>query len=127
MARDPAGPGVPCLNLVSGVFGKVGVGPDAWVKLVRDYRELFHRAAGTVESLVSRSAYLRTRGGRTYKPSRVEVSIQPTTLKILVHFPNEEPLRVSDEEVEFFADIQLLKCKERFKLSSMTYMGRLEL
>jgi len=36
---------------LAGVFGKVGVGPDAWVKLVRDYRELFHRAAGTVESL----------------------------------------------------------------------------
>lgn len=89
--------------------------------------EVAHQGAGSVEFLVSRSAYLRTRGGRTYKPSRVEVSIQPTTLKILVHFPSEEPLRVSDEEVEFFADIQLLKCKERFKLSSMTYLGRLEL
>ena len=89
--------------------------------------EVAHQGAGTVESLVSRSAYLRTRYGRKYEPAKVEVTIQPTTLKILVYFANEEPIKLADEEVEFFADIQLLKCRQRFKLSSMTYMGRLEL
>ena len=89
--------------------------------------EVAHQGAGTVESLVSRSAYLRTRSGRKYVASRAAVTIQATTLKILVYFPNEEPLKVADEEIEFFADIQLLRCKERFKLSGMTYMGRLEL
>ena len=89
--------------------------------------EVAHQGAGSIESLVSRSAYLRTRHGRKYQAARAEVTIQATTLKILVYFPNEEPLKVADEEIEFFADIQLLRCKERFKLSSMTYMGRLEL
>ncbi len=89
--------------------------------------EVAHQGAGSIESLVSRSAYLRTRFGRKYQPSRVEVTIQATTLKILVYFPNEEPLRVSDDEVEFFADIQLLRCKQSFKLKPMTYLGRLEL
>jgi hypothetical protein len=89
--------------------------------------EVAHQGAGSIESLVHRSAYLRTRFGRKYEPFKVEVTIQATMLKILVYFPNEEPLKVADEEIEFFADIQLLKCKERFKLSAMTYMGRLEL
>lgn len=101
--------------------------PDYVVEIFGVPSEIAHQGTGSVESLISRSAYLRTRGGRTYRPSRVDVSIQPTTLKILIHFPNEEPLRVSDEEIEFFADIQLLRCKERFKLSAMTYLGRLEL
>ena len=89
--------------------------------------EVAHQGAGTIESLVSRSAYLRTKYGRKYQAARAEVTIQAATLKILVYFPNEEPLKVADEEIEFFADIQLLRCKERFKLSAMTYMGRLEL
>lgn len=89
--------------------------------------EVAHQGAGTVESLVSRSAYLRTRYGRKYVPAKVEVTIQPTTLKILVYFSNEEPVKVNDDELEFFADMQLLKCRQRFKLSAMTYMGRLEL
>lgn len=89
--------------------------------------EVAHQGAGSVESLVARSAYLRTRHGRKYHAARAEVTIQATTLKILVYFPNEEPLKLADDEIEFFADIQLLRCKERFKLSSMTYMGRLEL
>ena len=89
--------------------------------------EVAHQGAGTIESLVSRSAYLRTKYGRKYQSARVDVTIQAATLKILVYFPNEEPLKVADEEIEFFADIQLLRCKERFKLSAMTYMGRLEL
>lgn len=101
--------------------------PDYVVEIFGVPSEVAHQGAGSVESLVSRSAYLRTTAGRTYRPSKVEVSIQPTTLKILVHFPNEEPLRVSDEAVEFFADIQLLKCKEQFRLKPMQYLGRLEL
>ena len=101
--------------------------PDYVVEIFGVPSEVAHQGAGSIESLVSRSAYLRTRAGRTYHPSRVEVSIQPTTLKILVHFPSEEPLRVSDDEVEFFADIQLLKCKEQFRLKPMMYLGRLEL
>ncbi len=89
--------------------------------------EVAHQGAGTVESLVRQSAVLRTKFGRKYQPARVEVTIQPETLKILVYFPNEEPLKVKDEEIEFSADLQLFKCRERFKLSSMTYLGRLEL
>ncbi|MFN0104195.1 MAG: hypothetical protein ACKV2U_19185 [Bryobacteraceae bacterium] len=89
--------------------------------------EVAHQGAGSIESLIQRSAYLRTKFGRKYQPSRVEVTIQSTTLKILVYFPSEEPLKVADEEIEFFADVQLFRCKERFKLSAMTYLGRLEL
>jgi hypothetical protein len=101
--------------------------PDYVVEIFGVPSEVAHQGAGTVEALVSRSAYLRTGSGRTYRPSKVEVTIQPTTLKILVHFPSEEPIRVSDDDLEFFADIQLLKCKEHFKLKPMMYQGRLEL
>ncbi len=89
--------------------------------------EVAHRGTATIELLVMGSAYLKTSSGRKLKPLRSAVTIQPETLKILIYFPNEEPLRKDDGEVEFFADLQLLKCKEKFKLGSMMYMGKLEL
>ncbi len=89
--------------------------------------EVAHQGAGSVESLITRSAHLKTRFGRKYTPVRTEVAIQADTLKILVFFSNEEPLRVSDDEIEFFADVQLFKCKASFKLKPMMYLGRLEL
>jgi len=89
--------------------------------------EVAHQGTGSVEALVTRSAYLRTRHGRKYPAARTEVTTQGTTLKILVYFSNEEPLKVGDEEIEFFSVIQLLKCKERFRLSAFTYRGWLEL
>lgn len=89
--------------------------------------EVAHQGTGSVAALITRSAYLKTRFGRTYHATKTDVTIQPTTLKILVYFPNEEPLKVADDEIEFFADVQLFKCKEHFKLKQMNYLGRLEL
>jgi len=89
--------------------------------------EVAHQGTGTIESLVTRSAYLKTRYGRKYQASATEVTIQATTLKILVYFPNEEPLKLADDEIEFFADIQLLRCRQTFRLNAMKYLGRLEL
>lgn len=89
--------------------------------------EVAHQGTATVADLASRSSELHTRGGRTVKAKRATVSVQADILKILVFFPNDEPLTKADGWVEFSSDLQLLKCKARFPLGNMTYQGRLEL
>lgn len=89
--------------------------------------EMGHGGTGLVDSIVQRSAYLHTRTGRTLKPERVTTQIRESGLSVRVHFSRREPIQLADDDVEFFADLQVFSVKERFRLASMVYQGNLEL
>jgi len=89
--------------------------------------EIAHLGTGSVELIVTRSAYLRTKTGRTLRANKVEAQLHATSLTILVHFPRNTPIELSDEEVECYADLQIFEVKEKFKLSPMMYLNHLEL
>lgn len=89
--------------------------------------EVAHLGTGSVELIVTRSAYLRTKSGVKIRPNRVEAKLHATSMTILVHFPRTTPIQLSDEEIECYADLQIFEVKEKFKLSSMMYLNHLEL
>lgn len=89
--------------------------------------EIAHLGTGSVELIVMRSAYLRTRPGRTIRPTRVEAKLHAVSMTIFVHFPRTTPIEISDDEIECYADLQIFEIKEKFKLSSMVYLNHLEL
>ncbi len=89
--------------------------------------EVGHRGPESVAALVRGSAYLLTKSGRTIRPSDVKVNIASTTMSVLVHFSDAEPLTLEDKEVEFFADVQIFQVREKFKLDDMMYGGGLAL
>jgi hypothetical protein len=101
--------------------------PDYVIEIYGVPAVVAHQGTGTIELLVQRSAYLQTKKGRTIRPNRVEVSLHALTMTIFVHFPRTEPIQQTDSEVDFGADLQLFHVEEKFKLSSMKYMGNLEL
>lgn len=106
----------------------VGVpSPDYVIELFGVPSPVAHRGADSVEAVLMLSAKLQTREGRVLKPTRVHVRVAAMTLDIRIHFPRTEPLQVSDREVEFSADLQVFPVKEKFRLSEMQYLGRLEL
>jgi len=86
-----------------------------------------HKGAESVEAVLLLSSVLRTKDGRLLKPSKVSVRAMGLSLDIRIHFPRTTPLRLSDKEVEFSADLQVFPVKEKFKLSEMQYLGSLEL
>ncbi|HEY3443002.1 MAG TPA: hypothetical protein VGK29_19740 [Paludibaculum sp.] len=89
--------------------------------------EIAHLGTGSVELVVTRSAYLRTKSGVKIRPNRVEAQLHATSLTILIHFPRTTPIQLSDDEIECYADLQIFEVKEKFKLSTMMYLNHLEL
>lgn len=89
--------------------------------------EIAHLGTGSVELIVSRSAFLRTRTGKKIRASRVEAKLHATSLTIMVYFPRTTPIELSDGELECYADVQIFEVKETFKLGSMMYLNHLEL
>ncbi|WP_321477430.1 hypothetical protein [uncultured Paludibaculum sp.] len=89
--------------------------------------EVAHMGAGVVELETQRTSFLRTRSGRTIKPSKVEVVPQGLTISIQIHFPNSEPITIKDEEIECMSDLQIFRIHEKFRLSQMVYQNHLEL
>ena len=89
--------------------------------------EIAHLGTGSVELVVTRSAYLRTKAGVKIRPNRVEAQLNAASMTIMVHFPRTTPIQLSDDEIEFFADLQIFEVREKFKLSTMMYLNHLEL
>lgn len=89
--------------------------------------EIAHSGAESIELIARESCRLRTAAGRVIKPSSARVNIQGATLTVYVHFPRSEPISPNDREVEFAGDFQVFQVKQRFRLSAMTYLDRLEL
>ncbi|MBI5084818.1 MAG: hypothetical protein HZB13_09510 [Acidobacteria bacterium] len=89
--------------------------------------EVAHRGTGSIEALAVASVTMRTARGRVIKPGSAEAKLTGSTLTILVHFPRTVALERKDEEIECRGDFQIFRFAERFKLSSMMYLGRLEL
>ncbi len=106
----------------------VGVaGPDYVLEIYGVPAEVAHKGTGSVEMVVQQSAYLRTRSGRTIRPTKVEASLHAATMTILVHFPRSQALTAADQEVECYADFQIFDVREKFKLNAMVYLNHLEL
>ena len=89
--------------------------------------EVAHSGTESVEAIVQQSAWLRTKAGRTLRPSRVEAKLNGLNLTVLIHFPGREPFRLDDKEIECYADFQVFSVREKFKLSPMVYLGHLEI
>ena len=106
----------------------VGVPSEDYILEIRGIpSEIAHSGAESVEMIARQSCRLRTASGRTLQPSRARVNIQGSTLTVYIHFPRTQPLTVGDRDVEFSADFQIFEFRQRFRLASMTYLGRIEL
>jgi len=88
---------------------------------------LAHRGVDSVEAVVRSGAVLRSKSGRTWKPTRVKVTTNGETLGILIHFSRTQPITAADKELEFTCDLQILQVQERFRVGPMTYGGQLDL
>lgn len=89
--------------------------------------EIAHQGPGMIENLAMQSATLRTPAGRVIKATKAEAKVTGLSLTLVVHFPNNEPLTVADEEVECYVDLQIFEVRERFRLAPMMYLKHLEL
>jgi hypothetical protein len=106
----------------------IGVAGDDYILEIYGVpAEVAHKGTGSVEMVVKQSAYLRTKSGRTIRPTLVEASLHSLTMTIMVHFPRSSALTLADQEVECYADLQIFDFREKFKLSSMVYQNHLEL
>lgn len=106
----------------------VGAPNDDYVLEIRGVpSEIAHSGAESVEMIARQSCRLRTASGRTLKPVSAHVNIQGAALTVYVHFPRSEPLQPADRDVEFLGDFQIFEVRQRFRLSAMSYLGRLEL
>lgn len=88
--------------------------------------EMAHLGAGSLELLARQNITLRTRSGRVLRPVRAETKVGGN-VTLLVHFSRDNPIVVSDQELEVSGDLQIFRFKERFRLSEMRYQDRLEI
>ncbi|MCC7497252.1 MAG: hypothetical protein IT160_06725 [Bryobacterales bacterium] len=100
---------------------------DYIVELFGVPSEVAHRGTASVEAIARGSAALKLQTGRVLKPNRVEALVHAGNMEILVHFSREEPILVTDREVEFSIDMQIFSVKEKFRLFPMRYQGDLQL
>lgn len=88
---------------------------------------LAHQGTGSVENVLKQGTYLKTRSGRLLRPVRVEALLKTLDLTVRIHFSRANPIELTDREIEVYGDAQVFEFKEKFKLSAMSYQGRLEL
>jgi hypothetical protein len=86
-----------------------------------------HRGVEIVKMKLEQSAYLRTQSGKTLRPRRVDAEVHGLNVTALIHFPRAEPLTLADKEIECYGHADVFAFREKFKLSSMMYLERLEL
>lgn len=89
--------------------------------------EVAHQGPETVADLARQVIYLKTSSGRRLAPIKAEAKVNALTLDIYVTFPDSEPLKLSDGEVEAGGDMQIFKFQRRFPLKAMVYLGNLEI
>lgn len=100
---------------------------DYVVELYGVPSEIAHRGTASVQAIARGSARLKLQTGRVLEPTRVEAIVHAGNMEILVHFSRNEPILVTDREVEFSVDMQIFSVKEKFRLAPMRYQGDLEL
>jgi hypothetical protein len=86
-----------------------------------------HAGTEAVSALLTRSAAIRTKGGRTIRAERTTTELAGDVLVSTISFPREEPLTVEDKEIEVMGDVQVFEFSERFRLKDMKYLDGLEL
>jgi len=88
--------------------------------------QMAHKGAGTLELAASQGVRLRASRGRTLRPVKTRADLAGLTLDLYVHF-DRAAVESLGSEIEVEADLQIVKFRERFRLSSMVYEGRLEI
>lgn len=86
-----------------------------------------HRGAAAVEDKLRLSVVLRTKSGRTLRPTKVDSSVDGETMSARVHFDGSEPITMEDREVEVSGNADIFEFRERFRLATMAYLGYLEM
>ncbi|MBL8176485.1 MAG: hypothetical protein JNK48_17550 [Bryobacterales bacterium] len=105
--------GVPQENYVLEVFGLPIV--------------MAHQGTGSIEAVFRQGTTLRTKSGRLLRPVKVEAVLGAAELTVRIHFARTNPLTEKDREIEIAGDVQVMEFREKFKLGTMIYQGRLEL
>ncbi len=106
----------------------IGVPEDTYVLEVFGLPVVMaHQGAGSIESVFRQGTTLRTKSGRLLRPVRVEAVLGAAELTVRIHFSRVKPIEAKDREIEVTGDVQIMEFKEKFKLGSMQYQGRLEL
>ena len=100
---------------------------DYVVELFGVPAEIAHRGTASVQAIARGSARLKLQTGRGLEPNRVEANVHAGSKDILFHFSRNEPILVTDRELEFSVDMQIFSVKEKFRLAPMRYQGNLEL
>jgi len=101
--------------------------PDYVLEIYGLPAEVAHKGTGSVEMALKQSTYLRTKSGRTIRPSSVEATLHGTSVNVLIHFPRTEAIGPDDKEIECSGDVQLFGFKAKFPLGPMVYLNHLEM
>jgi len=88
--------------------------------------QMAHKGAGTLELAALQGVRLRASRGRTLRPVKTRADLAGLTLDLYVHF-DRAAVESLGGEIEVEADLQIVKFRERFRLSRMVYEGRLEI
>jgi hypothetical protein len=106
----------------------VGPKPDAYILEIFGLPAIMaHAGAEAVEAKFGQTARLRFSGGAMLKPLGAKATVDAVNLSVMIHFSKARPVTAADKEVEFFADVDIVQIRERFRLSAMSYGGTLAL
>ena len=86
-----------------------------------------HAGTEAISALLTRSAAIRTKGGRVIRAEKTLTELSGEALTSTIYFPREEPLTVDDREIEVLGNIELFEFGERFRLKDMRYLDGLEI
>jgi hypothetical protein len=88
--------------------------------------QMAHKGAATLELAALQGVRLRASRGRTLRPVKTRADLAGLTLDLYVHF-DRAAVESLGGEIEVEADLQIVKFRERFRLSGMVYEGKLEI
>ena len=86
-----------------------------------------HAGTEAISASLTRSAAIRTKGGRLIRASRTVTELAGDVLSATLYFPREEPIVDDDREIEVLGDVELFSFGERFRLRDMHYLDSLEI
>ena len=86
-----------------------------------------HAGTEAISALLTRSAAIRTKGGRVIRAEKTLTELSGEVLTLTIYFPRDEPLTVDDREIDVLGNIELFEFGERFRLKDMRYLDGLEI
>jgi hypothetical protein len=86
-----------------------------------------HLGTAAVEDIAKRSAYIQIGNAKPVRVEKVEARLNALTLTVRLCFPRSVLDDIKSGDAEVYADLQIFSIREKFRLGSMRYLGRLEL